>query len=124
MDENADDFEYQCIDFIQQLLTLMGITVSDKTVPVFKRNRIANQLEQTQMIMAAAEYLDDETLLDKLPWVTVDEVTSILDRRAAANAGRFKLKLKRKQRDDGAPAKDAGAQTVGPDAGGNAGGVA
>lgn len=89
MDENADDFEYQCIDFIQQLLALIGIT-GETATPIFKRNRIANQLEQTQMVMAAAEYLDDETILDKLPWITVDETAEILARRDAANAARFR----------------------------------
>lgn len=87
MDENADDFEYQCIDFIQQLLALMGITGEGAT-PIFKRNRIANQNEQTQMIMLAAEYLDDETVLDKLPWISVDEVADIMARKDAENAER------------------------------------
>ena len=87
MDENADDFEYQCIDAIQQLLALMGITGEDAT-PIFKRNRIANQYEQTQMIMLAADYLDEEAVLDKLPWISVDEVADIMARRDAENAER------------------------------------
>lgn len=87
MDENADDFEYQCIDFIQQLLALMGIT-GEAATPIFKRNRIANQYEQTQMIMLAAQYLDDEAILDKLPWISVDEVADIMARKDAENAER------------------------------------
>lgn len=79
MDEEADDFEYQIIEFIQQVLRLIGI----EDVPVFKRNRISNQTEQTQMVMLAAQYLDDETILQKLPWITVDEVQSILARKDA-----------------------------------------
>jgi len=85
MDENADDFEYQCIDFIQRILALIGVT-GEAAVPLFKRNRIANQLEQTQMIMLAAPYLDEETILDKLPWVSVDEVAAILEKRSAEEA--------------------------------------
>lgn len=84
MDENADDFEYQCIDFIEQILELMGIT-GDEATPIFKRNRIANQYEQTQMIMLAAPSLDEETVLDKLPWISVDEVADIMKRRAIEN---------------------------------------
>ena len=87
MDENADDFEYQCIDFVQQLLALMGIT-GDAATPIFKRNRIANQYEQTQMIMLAAQYLDTETILDKLPWISVDEVADIMARKAAEDVER------------------------------------
>lgn len=76
MDEEAADFEYQVSEFIQQLLALMGI--DDQ--PVFKRTRISNQLEQVQMIMAEADYLDRETILRKLPNVSADEVLGILDR--------------------------------------------
>ena len=76
MDEEAADFEYQVSEFIQQLLALMGI--DDR--PVFKRTRISNQLEQVQMIMAEADYLDRETILRKLPNVSADEVLGILDR--------------------------------------------
>ena len=41
LDENADDFEWQIIDFVQQILALMGI----EDTPVFKRNRITTQME-------------------------------------------------------------------------------
>ena len=74
MDENADDFEYQVIEFIQQVLKLVGI----EDTPIFKRNRISNQMEQTEMVMLAAQYLDEETVLKKLPFITVDEVPEIL----------------------------------------------
>lgn len=76
MDENADDFEYQIIEFVQQILKLIDI----EDTPIFKRNRISNQSEQTQMVMLAAEHLDTETILSKLPFISVDEVSKILAR--------------------------------------------
>ena len=85
MDEEADDFEYQVIEFVQQILALQGI---DDT-PVFKRNKICNQSEQTDMILRAADHLDEETLLNKLPWITVDEAKDIMARKDAENAARF-----------------------------------
>ena len=85
MDEEADDLEYQVIEFIQQILSLMGI----EDTPQFKRNRISNQLEQTQMILSAANYLDDETVLSKLPFVNVDEVMQILAKRDVEDQSRF-----------------------------------
>ena len=88
MDAEADDFEYQVITAVRQLLALQGID----DVPQFKRNRISNQTEQTQMIMTAAQYLDEETILRKLPFVSVDEVDGIMERNLDANAGRFNLK--------------------------------
>ena len=82
MDENADDFEYQIIKFIQQILVLNGID----DVPQFKRNRISNQMEQVQMISTEAQWLDEETILNKLPNITVDEVANILARKKEEKA--------------------------------------
>lgn len=87
MDENADDFEYQIIQFVQQILALMGI----EDTPVFKRNRISNQMEQVQMVAMESNWLDEETILQKLPNITVDEVPGILARRTNENASRFVL---------------------------------
>lgn len=78
MDENADDFEYQVIEFIQQILHVAGIESDD---PIFKRNRISNQREQVEMVMLEASYLDEETVLNKLPNITPDEVKEILQRK-------------------------------------------
>lgn len=84
MDEEADAFEYQIIQYIRQLLELRGI----EDMPIFKRNRVTNQKEQTEMVLMAANVLDEETVLNKLPFVSVDEIDDILARReqAAMNA--------------------------------------
>lgn len=84
-DEEADDFEYRCIQFIRRMLELMGID----DMPQFKRNMIANQSEQVQMIMMEAQYLDDETLLNLLPNITPDMVPEILARRDAQDASKW-----------------------------------
>ena len=76
MDEEADAFEYQLIVSIRMILDMLGID----DVPVFNRNRVSNQKEQTEMILSAASYLDPQTILEKLPWITVDEVDDILAR--------------------------------------------
>ena len=87
LDENADDFEYQIIQFIQQILALMGV----EDTPVFKRNRISNQMEQVQIVSMEANWLDEETILQKLPNITVDEIPGILARKTNENASRFVL---------------------------------
>ena len=87
LDENADDFEYQIITFVKQILSLMGV----EDTPIFKRNRISNQMEQVQMVMLEAQYLDEETLLQKLPNISVDEVANILQRRGVENQNRFEI---------------------------------
>ena len=77
LDEEADDFEYQVIECVQQILALIGI----EDTPVFKRNRISNQREQTEMVLSAAQYLDETTILNKLPFISPDEVQQILMRK-------------------------------------------
>lgn len=70
MDDKCGDFEYFLIDAIQNILALAGI--DDE--PSFKWNRIANQTEETNMIMTAAAVLGDELTLKKLPFLTPEEV--------------------------------------------------
>lgn len=88
LDENADDFEYQIIDAIQKLLSLQGVD-ADKATPQFKRNRISNQIEQVQMVMMESEYLDDETILNKLPNISSEEVKQIMKKKAAEDLDRM-----------------------------------
>lgn len=85
LNAKTDLFEYQVMDFIEGILALAGID----DVPTFKRSQIVNQLEETEMVLSAAEWLDEETVLRKLPWVTVDEVEEILTRRAEADMARY-----------------------------------
>ena len=78
MDENADDFEYQCIEFVQKVMNVAGI---EEDVPVFKRNRVSNIREEIDAVMAEAGVLDEETIIRKLPNITPDEVEEILKRK-------------------------------------------
>lgn len=88
MDENADDFEYQVIDAVQKLLVLQGVSPEDAT-PQFKRNRISNQRDQVEMLMLEAPYLDDETILGKLPNISNEEVGAIMKKKAAEDIDRL-----------------------------------
>lgn len=84
MDNKVDQFEYCVIDFLQALFKIVGI----EDEPSFTRSKVTNQLEQTQMVLLAANYLDDETILNKLPWLTQEEVAEILRRKAAEDIER------------------------------------
>lgn len=85
MDQEADTFEYQVIEYVQGILSVIGLD----GVPQFKRSKISNIREQTEMVMLAAEVLDTETILRKLPWITVDEVEDILARKDVESDKRF-----------------------------------
>lgn len=88
MDNKVDEFEYCVCDFLYQLFALIGIDDD----PTFTRSKIVNQLEQTQMVLLAASYLDDETILSKLPWLTQEEIANILKRKSAEELERYSTK--------------------------------
>ena len=85
LNNKTDDFEYCVIEFIQNILELAGI----EDDPEFKRSMLINQTEETNMVLAAAQYLDEETILKHLPFISVDEVEDILNKRTVEEAGRF-----------------------------------
>ena len=85
LDEEADLFEVQVIEAVQQLLKLMGI----EDTPQFKRNRTTNITEIVDAVMKCASYLDPEAVLNHIPFITVDERDAILQRTDAQNAGRL-----------------------------------
>lgn len=69
MDNKCDDFEYLVIDFVQKILELAGIDDN----PSFVRNKIVNKTEQTNMVLSAANYLPEELIIKKLPFLTPEE---------------------------------------------------
>lgn len=87
LDCKTDQYEYECIEFVRNILKLQGI----EDIPQFKRNKIANQGEATTMILQASNYLDDETVLKHLPFLSPDEIENILKNKEKEEAERFKL---------------------------------
>lgn len=85
LDENAADFEHWVSDAITQLLALQGI----EDTPVFKRQRISNQKEQVEMLVQEAAWLDEATILRKLPNLTPDEVVAVMLANEDADMERF-----------------------------------
>lgn len=85
MDEEADEFERLMREGIMDLVALQGIV----DTPIFTRNRISNTKEQVDIVVEEAEWLDDETILRKLPNITPDEVAEILKRKDEEAADRM-----------------------------------
>lgn len=84
-DDKCGDFEYCIREFINRLFNIVGI----EDTPSFKWNRIANQTEETNMVLSAAQYLDDETILKHLPWIQTEEVEEIMGRKLDVSANQF-----------------------------------
>ena len=85
LDLKCDRFEMCVTDFIKALLKLVGIEDS----PTFKRTKVTNMLEETQMVLQAAQYLDNETLLKHLPFLSPDEIKDVLERKQKEEMERF-----------------------------------
>lgn len=85
LDLKCDMFEMCVNDFISGLLALIGVEDS----PVFKRTKVTNMTEETQMVLSAAQYLDPETVLKHLPFLSPDEVDGIMEKMEEAEAQRY-----------------------------------
>lgn len=85
LDLKCDDFEVLIKEFISNILDLLGIEDN----AVFKRSRIINQNEDTQMVLASAQYLDDETILKHLPFIDQKEIDNIVVNNTREEAERY-----------------------------------
>ena len=81
----CDDFETNITTFIKGLLELLGIDDS----PTYKRSKIINMAEDTQMVLSAAQYLDNETILKHLPFLNPDEIEKILNNLTKEESERY-----------------------------------
>ncbi len=87
LDLKCDRFEMCVSDFIDNLLKLIGIEDS----PTFKRTKVVNMGEETQMVLSAAQYLDTETILKHLPFLSPDEIEDIMQAKQAEEMERYEL---------------------------------
>lgn len=85
LNEKTDEFELCIHEFINGILAIAGI----EDTATFKRSQIVNRKEETEMLLLAAEYIDDETMLRKLPFLTEDEIDGILQRKGAEEIDRY-----------------------------------
>ena len=85
LDLKCDDFENCVNEFIYNILDLLGI----EDAPSYKRNRVVNEQEQTQTVLLAANYLDEETILKHLPFLSPDEIQSIMMKKEKEEMLRF-----------------------------------
>ena len=84
-DNKCADFEYYIIDFIQRILAIVGIDDN----PTFTWNRVVNQAEQTNMVLAAANYLTDDVIIKHLPFLTPEEALNVISERDGEDMNRF-----------------------------------
>lgn len=76
-DNKCADFEYLMLDFVQKILSLAGIDDN----PSFVWNKVVNQNEFTNMLMTASNYLTEEMIIKKLPFLTPEEQAEVIKQR-------------------------------------------
>ena len=72
----ADGLEWGAFAFVQGVLKLIGVETEEIS---FKRREIVNKSEIVQDIILMSEYLDDETVLKKIPYIEQEEIPKILE---------------------------------------------
>ena len=81
----CDGYEYCVTECIKALLALIGVDDD----PTYHRRKTTNQPEVTTMVLSAAQYLDDETVLKHLPFLNIDEIDEIMKNKEKEEAERF-----------------------------------
>lgn len=76
----ADRYEWQCFQFVQNILRLQGIETEEIT---FKRQELVNRSEIVNDLSLMRDYIDQETALKKNPYILQEEVSEIMERLAA-----------------------------------------
>ena len=88
INQKTDQFEYQVTEFINGILALAGI----EDEPTYTRSQMSNQAETLEMVLQAAEYLDDEYVTTKILTLLgdADKAQEVLKRKDAEAADRYK----------------------------------
>lgn len=88
INQKTDKFEYQVTEFINGILALAGI----EDEPTYTRSQMSNQSEMLEMVLQAAEYLDDEYVTTKILTLLgdADKAQEVLKRKDAEAADRYK----------------------------------
>lgn len=88
INQKTDQFEYQVTEFINGILALAGI--DDE--PTYTRSQMSNQSETIEMVLQAAEYLDDEYVTTKILTLLgdADKEQEVLKRKDAEASDRYK----------------------------------
>ena len=87
LNQKASKLEYQILEFMRGILPLAGVD----EMPTFRRDIIANQTEEIQNILAAAQYLDADTVTMQLcgSLGLIDEADEIIAKRQEEEVGRY-----------------------------------
>lgn len=87
IDEKASDFEYMILDFLREIMNIAGVDDD----PSFTRNYIVNTQEEVTTVIAAAPYLTEDYVTEKVLTVLGDgdKAEDMIKQRQADSINRF-----------------------------------
>ena len=80
----ADRYEWQCFQFVQNVLRLLGVETEDIK---FKRKTLVNESEIVADIAVRRDYIDKRTALKLTPHINQEEIEEIIARQADESIG-------------------------------------
>ena len=91
MNNKADQFEYCVVDFLKEILRIVGIDDS----PSFTRSYIVNTQEEIQIVLQAASYLDEEYVTRKVLDLMGDgdKAEEVLQRKESEETARYGIDI-------------------------------
>ena len=86
LNEKTDLFEYNVIEFIKEILRLIGI----KDNPTFTRSMIVNKQEEIQNVTQSAQHLSEEYVTKKILSILgdIDQIDEIMDQKEEEDRNR------------------------------------
>ena len=90
----ADRYEWSCIDFVQKILALIGVTGEDAEKITFVRRSISNDSETIDNLYKMREDVPREWVLKNNPYVNPDEVDDIMCKKEAEDAKNREIQKK------------------------------
>ncbi len=89
LNEKVDEFEMCVTEFINGILTVAGI--DDE--PTYSRSKVSNKKEEIEMILACAEYFDDDYITEKLLTILgdIDRVEEVIKARQTEEVERYEV---------------------------------
>ena len=86
MDNKCALFEAEILSFLDGIFALAGIPEEEAS---FTWNKVVNETEETSMVLSAANYLSDESVIQHLPFLTPEEMAAEIEKRIQGDYQQF-----------------------------------
>ena len=106
LNQQTDQFEFQVTEFIEGILAVAGI--DDE--PTYTRSQMSNRQETLEMVLQAAEYLDEEYITEKILTLLgdADKIDAVKRRKTAEETARVTARANTEEEEENAAEEENG----------------